>query len=299
MDHYSTLGIDRSASPEDIKTAFKKLAMKHHPDRGGDAGKFQELNEAYSVLSDPEKRMMYDHGGHRQHHFNTQGGNPFGPEGYSFTVNTNGFQQHFNQGPFGGGGDPHFEEMLKNFGFGFAQQPRRNRDLNMRCQISLKDAYEGKNVKIDYRMPNGEGKSINVDVPPGIENGQGIKVNGAGDHSNKQLPPGDLTIVIEIAPVNKFNREELNLITETDISIFEAMIGCTKLVKNIDDTDVEIVIRPGTQHGQRYSCRGLGFPNLKFTNIRGDLHVIVNVKTPIVTNPTLVAAVNELANKLR
>jgi DnaJ-class molecular chaperone len=272
--------------------------MKHHPDRGGDAGKFQELNEAYSVLSDPEKRMMYDHSGNRQHHFTSQTGNPFGPGGYSFTVNTNGFQQHFNQGPFGGG-DPHFEEMLKSFGFGFAQQPVRNRDLNMRCQISLKDAYQGKNVKIDYRLPNGQEKSINVDVPPGIEHGQSIKVNGAGDHSNKQAPPGDLTIVIEISPIKKFAREELNLITEIEISIFEAMTGCRKTVKNIDDTDVEIVVHPGTRHGQKYSCRGLGFPNLKYTNVKGDLIVIINVKTPIVTDPALVASVNELANKLR
>ena len=298
MDHYSTLGVDRSASPEDIKTAFKKLAMKHHPDRGGDAGKFQELNEAYSVLSDPEKRMMYDHGGNRQHHFNTQAGNPFGPGGYSFTVDTNGFQQHFTQGPFGGG-DPHFEEMLRNFGFGFAQQPRKNRDLNMRYQISLKDAYMGKNLQIDYRMPNGENKRINVDVPPGIEHGQAIKVNGAGDNSNKQIPPGDLTIAIEITPVNKFGREDLNVITETEISIFEAMIGCMKVVKNIDDANVEIRIHAGTRHGQKVSCKGLGFPSLKFTSMRGDLIVTVNVKTPVVTDPQLIAEINELAKKIR
>lgn len=294
MDHYSTLGVDRAASPDDIKAAFKKLAMKHHPDRGGDATKFQEINEAYSILSDPEKKMMYDHGG-RQHHFNTQSGNPFG-QGFSFTFGGDGFQQ-FHHGPFNA--DPHFEEMLRNFGFGFARQPQRNRDLNMRCQISLRDAYQGKNVKIDYRLPNGEEKSINVDVPPGIEHGQAIKVNGAGDNSNKQIPAGDLTIAIEVTPVSKFKREELNLIAETEINIFEAMTGIRKTIKNIDDSDVEIVIHPGTQHGQRYSCRGLGFPNLKFNNVKGDLIVIVNVKTPIVTDPRLVAAVKELATKLQ
>jgi molecular chaperone DnaJ len=169
----------------------------------------------------------------------------------------------------------------------------------MRFQISLKDAYQGKNIKIDYRLPNGEDKSINVDVPPGIDNGQAIKVNGAGDHSNKQLPPGDLTIAIEIGPVNKFKREDLNLVTETEITIFEAMTGVRKTIKNIDDTDVEVVIHPGTRHGQKYSCRGLGFPNLKFNNVKGDLVVSVNVKTPIVTDPRLIAAVNELANKLQ
>ena len=272
--------------------------MKHHPVRGGDAGKFQELNEAYSVLSDPEKRMMYDHGGHNQHHFTSQTGNPFG-NGFSFSFGGNGFQQNFHQGPFGGVGDPHFEEMLKNFGFGFAQQPRKNRDLNMRYQISLKDAYQGKNIKIDYRLPNGEDKSINVDVPPGIEHGQAIKVNGAGDYSNKQLLPGDLTIVIEITPVNKFFREDLNLITETDITIFEAMTGCTKLIKNIDDSSLEIKIKPGTQHGQKVNYRSLGFPSIKFAGMRGDLVVIVNVKTPIVTDPRLISEINELAKKIR
>jgi curved DNA-binding protein len=295
MDHYSTLGVDRSASTEDIKSAFKKLAMKHHPDRGGDASKFQEINEAYSVLSDPEKRIVYDHGGTRQHHFNTQTGNPFG-QAFSFTFGGDGFQQHFQQGPFGGG-DPHFEEMLRSFGF--AQTPRKNRDLNMRCQISLKEAYMGKNLKIDYRMPNGEDRSINVDIPPGIEHGQAIKVNGAGDTSNKQLQPGDLTISIEITPINKFKREDLNLITETEITIFEAMIGCRKLVRNIDDIDIEVVINPGTRHGQKVSCKGMGFPNLKYNNVKGDLIVTVNVKTPIVTDPALVAAVNELAKKLQ
>ena len=105
--------------------------------------------------------------------------------------------------------------------------------------------------------------------------------------------------MIEISPVNKFKKEELNLVTETEITIFEAMTGCRKTVKNIDDTDVELVIHPGTRHGQRYNCQRLGFPHLKFTNVKGDLHVIVNVKTPIVTDPTLVAAVNELAKKIR
>jgi DnaJ-class molecular chaperone len=248
------------------------------------------------VLSDPEQRMMYDHGGHRQHHFNTQTGNPFG-NGFSFTVNNNGFEQHFQQHPFGS--DPNFDEMLKNFGFGFARPPQRNRDLNMRYQISLKDAYEGKNIKIDYRLPNGEDKSVNIDVPPGIEHGQAIKVSGAGDHSNKQLMPGDLTIVIEVSPVNKFSREELNLVTEMEISIFEAMTGCRKMIKNIDNTEVEVVVHPGTRHGQKYSCRGLGFTNIKFSNVKGDLVVVVNVKTPIVTDPTLIALVNDLANKLR
>ena len=111
--------------------------------------------------------------------------------------------------------------------------------------------------------------------------------------------PGDLTIVIEVSPVNKFSREELNLVTEMEISIFEAMTGCRKMIKNIDNTEVEVVVHPGTRHGQKYSCRGLGFTNIKFSNVKGDLVVVVNVKTPIVTDPTLIALVNDLANKLR
>jgi curved DNA-binding protein len=287
MDHYSTLGVDKNASPEDIQKAFRKAAMKHHPDRGGDAAKFQEINEAYSTLVDPQKRAEYD----------MMGQNPFGQQGHPFA---NGF--HFTTGnPFQGGGHNPFSDVFSQFGFQFhtGQQQVRNRDLNIRCKISLKDAYLGKQLNVTYRMPSSREESLTIDVPPGIEHGQIIKLSNYGDDSIKQVPRGDLTIQVEIEGMPKFRREDINLITETEIDIFDAMLGTSVTVENIDGTNVDLSIPAGTTHGQKLSCKGLGFKHMRFPNVSGDLHVVVNVKTPRITDPNLIQEIKNLANKIR
>lgn len=289
MDHYSTLGVDRNASPEDIKKAFRTLAREHHPDRGGNETKFKEINEAYSVLSDPETRAQYDFQGTRQHQFRSYSGGA-GPFSHTFT-----FGEGFHNG------NDMFEDMMRNFGFNFhhGHQQARNRDLNIRCRISLKDSYVGKSMTINYRLPSGKDETVDLNIPPGIDHGQVIKLTGYGDDSIPGVTRGDLTIVIELDRDPKFFREELTLVTELDIDIFDAMLGCTKSFENIDGNMVDVNIRPGAQHGQRFSCKGLGFKNVKFTNIRGDLHVIVKVKTPAVRDPETITMVERLAEKIR
>lgn len=284
MDHYTTLGVDKNASPDDIQKAFRKAAMKHHPDRGGDAGKFQELNEAYSTLSDPQKKAEYDMAAQ----------NPFGRAGGPFE---NGF--NFNTGnPFQGGP---FGDIFNQFGFQFhtGQHVVRNRDLNIRCRISLKDAYLGKQMNVSYRLPSGQDESVSIDIPPGIEHGQIVKLSGYGDNSIKNAPRGDLTIVIEVEGVSKFSREDLTLITQTDIDIFDAMLGTVVKVPNIDGTMVDLKIPAGCLHGQRLSCKGLGFKSVRFNGVVGDLHIAVNVKTPAVKDIDLIQEVQNLANKIR
>lgn len=290
MSHYSTLGISEDASQEDIKRAFKNLAMKYHPDRGGDENKFKEINEAYNILNDPESRAQYDFqkNNRNQYHFNTSSG----PFHHTFHFG-DGFAQ-FNQG------NDIFEDMMRNFGFQFHhQQTIKNKDLNIRCKISLRDAYMGKNMNIAYQLPSGEQESVEFKIPPGIDNGHVIKLNGYGDNSMRNMPRGDLTIVIELDRDPRFHREDLNLVTQTEIDVFDAMLGCTKEIENIDGEMVEITIRPGAQHGQRHNCRGRGFKNIKFTNVRGDLHVIVNVKTPVIKDAETTALVERLAEKVR
>jgi curved DNA-binding protein len=285
MDHYSTLGVDKTASPDDIQKAFRKAAMKHHPDRGGDAGKFQEINEAYSTLSDPQKKAEYD----------MMGQNPFGQQGNPFA---NGF--HFTTGNPFPGGDP-FQNIFNQFGFQFnhGHQTPRNRDLNIRCKISLKDSYIGKNMTVSYRLPSGQDESVSIDIPAGIENGQVIKLSGYGDNSMRQFPRGDLTISIEVENAPKFSREDVNLITEANVDIFDAMLGTTITVDHIDGTKVDLAVPPGTMHGQRMSCKGMGFKHMKFNNVRGDLHVVLNIKTPRITDPTLAEEIKALATKIR
>jgi curved DNA-binding protein len=292
MDHYSTLGIDRTASQEDIKKAFRTLAREHHPDRGGDEAKFKQLNEAYTVLSDPQTRAQYDFQGNTQNQYR------------GFHPNNGGFQSHtfsFGDGFASFHQNDMFEDVMRNFGFQFhqTQQPVRNKDLNIRCRISLKDSYLGKTMKINYRMPSGEDQELDVNIPPGIENGQVLKMAGHGDNSIRSAPRGDLTIAIEVDRDPRFHREEMTLITDTEIDIFDAMIGCTKQVENIDGEMVDLVIRPGTQHGQRFSCKGLGFKHIRYNNVRGDLHVIVKVTTPVVTDRETITLVERLAEKVR
>ena len=289
MEHYSTLGVERNATPDEIKQAFRKLAREHHPDRGGDEAKFKQLNEAYSVLSNPETRAQYDFQGTRQHQFRSHSGGA-GPFSHTFTFG-DGFHQ----------GNDMFDDVMRNFGFNFhtGQQQVRNKDLNIRCRISLKDSYVGKSMTINYRLPSGNEETVDINIPPGIDSGQIIKLTGYGDDSIPGIARGDLTIVIELDRDTRFFREELNLITETEIDIFDAMIGCNKSIENIDGETVEVTIRPGAQHGQRFSCKGLGFKNIKFTNTRGDLHVIVKVKTPAVRDHDMIVLVEQLAEKIR
>lgn len=282
MDYYSILGVDRSASAEEIKAAYRKKAMAYHPDRGGDEKKFKEINEAYDVLSDPQKKSRYDMGS-GQTQYRSYNGNPF--EGAD---------------PFGMGAGNPMEEMFRNFGFHFRSEHirPRNKDLHIRCKISLKDSYLGKVMNMSYKLPSGNNENLEFVIPQGVENGQSLKISGYGDDSISSLPRGDLSITIDVDKDRSFWREDLNLCTNLEIDIFEAMTGCTKIVKNIDDSELEISIRAGAQHGIKYSCKGVGFKSTKF-NHRGDLIVTISVKTPVIKDPALVSMVNQLAEKIK
>ena len=285
MSHYDTLGVGRSASPEEIKAAYRKLAMKHHPDRGGDQKKFQTITEAYETLSDPDKKAFYDHGG-------GQRGDPFGGGFHEFRSS-----HPFNGDPFG---NP-FEDVFTQFGFGFrgARAQPKNSDLQIKVRISLKDSYMGKTMTINYPLPSGRQQTAEITIPSGIAPGQQMKMGGMGDDSVIDIPRGDLIINIEVDKDNKFYRDDMHLVTKVNINVFDAMLGCKRTIKNIDDHDVEITIHPGTQNGQKYACRGLGFPSIKFNNVRGDLLVQVIVETPVITDPELISIVNDLANRVR
>jgi molecular chaperone DnaJ len=157
----------------------------------------------------------------------------------------------------------------------------------------------GKSMTINYRLPSGEEETVDINIPPGIDTGHVIKLEGRGDNSIRSIARGDLTVSIEVDRDGRFFREELTLITETEIDIFDAMLGCTKSVENIDGNMVDVVIRAGAQHGQRFSCKGMGFKNVRYSNVRGDLHVIVKIKTPVVTDPDTKVLVERLAEKIR
>lgn len=259
MDYYSTLGLQRSASQDEIKKAYRSMAMKHHPDRGGDEKKFKEIEEAYRTLSDPQKKQMYDMG-----------------------VDPNRQQGGFNQGPFEfhfGSGD--VNDFFGNFGFGgFGRQPmRRNRSLSINIEVTLEDVLTGKDFSAEVGVPGGNKKLINISIPPGVEHGQQIRYQGMGDDSMKDIRPGDLIVNIILREHPRFYRDGDNLICDKTISVWDAMLGNVLEIETIDKKKLSITIPPGTQPETILSCRGEGLPNVRH-RLRGNLLLRIKIEIP-------------------
>jgi curved DNA-binding protein len=260
MNYYSILGVSKEATSDEIKKAYRSLAMKYHPDQGGDEEKFKQLNEAYSVLGDPQKRSTYDQPPNR----NFQG------------FSNNNFYSMSDVD------DVIFDFFKQHSAFKKRPEQTKNSDLMLKCRISLKDSYIGKTANVSYQLPNSTLETIEITIPPGVEHGQTLRITGKGDNRRKDLPRGDLILTIEVDRDPSFAREGNNLVTRAKINVFDAMIGTTVRLTNINDEQLDIVIRAGVKHGQRISCKGLGFKHPKFTNDVGDLIIILDVETPSV-----------------
>lgn len=276
MDYYGTLGINKEASQDEIKKAYRSMAMKHHPDRGGDTNKFKEVEEAYRTLSDPQKKQMYDMGvdPNRQ----SQGG-------------------FYNRGPFEfhmGGMPPDMEDLFQNFGFGFRNNIRRNKSISINVEITLQDVLNGKDIDAEISMPSGHKKIINISIPPGIEHGQQIKYAGMGDQSIAGIRPGDLIVNIYLQSDPRFRREGNNLVHEIRISVWDAILGTTVNVSTIDGKVLNINIPAGTQPETILSCKGEGLPQVK-TRQRGNLLLKIKVDIP----KDLTASQKELIKKIK
>jgi curved DNA-binding protein len=263
--HYDTLGVSETATADEIKSAFKRLAMKHHPDRGGDKDTFQKISQANDILSNPQKRQEYDMS--RKH-----GGNPFAHT-YS----------HFNDD---------IASMFE-FTFGGQRQPRRNRDITIQLAITLKQSFTGTEVEANFTVPSGKKQSVAIKVPAGIASGQSIRYPGLGDDSDSELPNGNLTVQILVENDEKYARSGANIYTREKITLVEAIGGCTRQVTNIDDTSYNVKIKPGTRPDTEYSLAGKGFayPN---TNRTGNFVVVVDVEIPAIVDPTILAKLTEI-----
>ena len=275
-DYYQTLGVQPTASEAEIKKAYRSLAMKHHPDRGGDQAKFKDISVAYDTLSNQNKRAEYDQmraGGNRQRHFNT-----------------GDFQEFADI--FGGGFDP-VGNRSNPFTDIFGRQLRKNKDLNIACNISLLDSFVGKQLEANFKLPSGKSQTVIINVPEGISHGETIRYQGLGDDSVPNLPRGNLNVTIIIIPDMDFRREGDDLYTNVQISPIEAMIGCQKQVKKITGETMMLDIRPGVGHGTEFASTGSGFLNVH-NKRRGRFVTVVSIVTPAITDPELITKLKEL-----
>lgn len=285
-DLYKVLGVSKTASQDEIKKAYRKLSRKYHPDVNPDdkaaEAKFKEVQNAFDVLSDPEKRKQYDTFGKTF----PGGANPFqggGPGGAQFNWG----------GPGGGqagpidlsslfGGD--FAEMFGGgggSGSGASARGRRGRagqDVQFEVSIPFRLAVEGGNYELQFDR-SGQHERLMVKIPAGVDNGSVVRLGGQGEPGTNGGPPGDLLVKMNVALDPVFRRDGQNLIVDLPVTVSEATLGAKIEVPTINEGLVTLTVPPGTSSGAKLRLRGKGVPDRQTGN-RGDQHVVVKIVVP-------------------
>jgi curved DNA-binding protein len=266
MSHYDTLGIAKTATPEEIKKAYRKLASQHHPDKGGDTAKFQQIEEAYRILSDPVQREQYDNP--QPHRFNFQN---FGDSG--FDNMPPGMEDIFRQFGFGFGGQP--------FGMhrGSQQQPRKNKDLRVNLPVDLSSTLQDQEYTISVQTTKNTRENVKITVPRGAYNGTQIKYPGLGDNFFDSLPRGDLFVNIFVKPHPPYVVHDLDVLIETPVCCLTAITGGEIEVEGIDGSKFVLVVPPGVQQHQILRIKEQGLWQIHGST-RGSLHVKIHLTVP-------------------
>jgi len=288
-DYYKILGVPRNADDKAIKKAYRDLARKYHPDtnQGDDTAKarFQEINEAHEVLSDPDKRSRYDQFGADWERVQQAGGD-FDWSRYASTAGGPNVRYTYgNAGDMFGGADgfsSFFETLFGNGGFGFNEmsgQPRRTRptrgqDIEQSVKITLSEAYHG-----STRVLKKDGHEREIKIPAGVDNGSKIRLSGEGAASNTGGASGNLYLIVDVRPDKRFERNGDDLYTSFDVPLYVAMLGGKADVHTMDGS-VSLTIPPETQNGKRFRLSGKGMPNLKNSKQHGDLFATASVVLP-------------------
>ncbi len=278
-DYYNTLGVPKTATQDEIKKAFRKLAHEYHPDKNkGDDTKFKEINEAYTVLSDSQKRQQYDtfgSAGPQQGGFN---GGGFG--GFDFS----GFaRQH--QGQNGQSFEFDLGDIFGEFFGGGGRRPRRGSNITVDTKLTFKESVFG----VEKEFSLGGKEKIVVTIPAGIENGQGLRVSGKGEEGAGGR--GDLIVRVWVDEHKVFRKEGFNLIMELDLKLTTALLGASLDIETLDGV-IELKVPAGTTHNEVLRIKGKGVPHPH--GKRGDILVVTKVEMPRKLSKTAHKLVEEL-----
>ena len=283
-DYYKILGVNKDASEEEIKKAFRKLAHVHHPDKsGGNEAKFKEASEAYEVLSDKKKRAQYDAFGSAGSSTGS-GQAGFDPSGFGFDFSGFG-NAGFDTGDLG--------DILSSI-FG-GRRVRRGRDIAVDIELSFQESIFGAERKVVINSKFVKQKEVSINVPPGIDDGQMVRLTGQGEILEGGIP-GDLYVKVHVRKHPYLRKEGYNLIMDLDVKLSEALLGIEKAVHTLDG-EVTLKVPSGTKHGTILRVKGKGVPQggpARQSGGRGDLYIRISVQIPEKLSKDARQAVEEL-----
>ena len=303
-DYYSTLGVAKTASQKEIKAAYRKAARKHHPDvNQGDKsaeGRFKEINEAYEVLGDPDKRKKYDELGANWRQYEqagAQGGSPFGG-GFNPGQGGGGGHRTVTQDELNdifGGNHPFSDFFETFFGGGGGRQAggqqqgrargararaaRPGRDIEDELELSLEDAFHGAMRRFSIQH-DGENHTVDVRIPAGVNDGSRVRVAAEGERGSGGANAGDLYLRIRVAPNQQFERKGRDLYTHVPIPLTTAVLGGEADVKTLAGKSLRLKVPPTTQNAQVFRLKGHGMPVAGKKDEHGDLYATVEVQLP-------------------
>lgn len=279
-DYYKTLGVSKNASQEEIKKAYRKLAVKYHPDKNqGDEtaeNKFKEIGEAYDVLGDPEKRKKYDTLGSNWKQYEQQGGgahrgNPFGQGGGTH------FEFEGDPSSFFGGGGSGFSDFFEAFfggGMGGRQTGFGGQDYEAQTTISLDEAYHG-----TERQVNTGKQQLRIKIKPGAYDGLKLRIKGKGGAGGQGGPAGDLYVKVAVSNKPGFERKGNDIYKEQAVELYDAVLGGHVMAETMTGK-VKLKLSEGTQNGKTLRLKGKGMPVYGKSNQFGDLYITIKVEIP-------------------
>jgi curved DNA-binding protein len=302
QDYYKLLGVERGATDKEIKSAYRKLARKYHPDMNPDnkqaEERFKQINEAYEVLSDPAKRQKYDQLGADWQRWQQQGGSPSDFDWMRWsTAGGPGYRTQYTtvddlSDLFGGGASGGFSDFFsqifggargartaRDAGFDYQQMPQQGRDRVQEVEITLQEAYEGAT-----RILTQGDRRRRVRIPPGARTGTKVRFAGEGNPGRLGGQAGDLYLRIVVRDDPRYERKGDDLYSTVDVDMYTALLGGQAPVHALDG-DLMLTIKPGTQNGQTFRLRGKGMPKLRKKSEYGDMYVTVNVRLPTELTP--------------